>query len=1384
MTQPSDRDLAAGFIVIHGNQSETLRDLLCDWMRAHPLAPLENEVILVQSNGIAQWLTLSLASDPAPGTDDGTADRMDDAGSGPAGTAPAGTPPGASGLGHGLGIAAALDIQLPSRFIWQAYRAVLGDDAVPERAPFGKDLLTWRLMRMLPGLLHQEVFASLRRFLEDDALLRRRHQLAAQLADLFDQYQVYRADWLADWADGHDVLRTARAVAPAGAVGSAAALAVAAEEGGRSGLTGAGAGLDADGHASFMSSSQNLHAQTMRQGMPSGVRPVPEESLWQPALWRALLADGDVADIDRNRAAVHERFMAACADPARARPQRLPRRVLVFGISAMPRQSLEVLSALGRWCQVLMCVQNPSRHYWGDIVPERALLSSRTGRHAHRPGFDPDRALLAGVDHGQALLAAWGRQGRDFIGLLADHDEPEAAERRMLSIDRRADVFIDHEPADTLLLQLQQDILDLAPLAETRQRWPAIDPRQDRSIRFQVCHSAQREVEVLHDQLLAAFAADPTLQPRDVIVMVPDITPYAPHIQAVFGLYAQSWETPAPGHEGTGGMHGRRDPRFIPFSMADQQSRAHEPLLAALEMLLGLPQGRVTVADVLDLLDVSAVQRRFGIEPERLVQLRRWIGQSGIRWGLDEAQRQSLELGRMGDQNSWRFGLRRLLLGYAAGQMAAGAGGEEPASDWQGIEPLDEISGLDGELLGRLQALLDALQQAWQTCCSEATPAEWGLRLQALLNTFFWADDGREGLLLVRLNESLQQWLDDCAEARMDLPLPLSVVREHWLASIDEDGLGRRFLAGAVTFATLMPMRAIPFRHVCLLGMNDGDFPRSRQPADFDLMAGDYRPGDRSRREDDRYLFLEALLSARERLTLSWVGRSIHDDSHRPPSVLVAQLRDHIAAGWRLAGEEGDSPAAQRKGGEALLAALTTQHRLQPFSRAYFAGEDGLFSYAREWQQALQQADAARARARLRGEPGAGAAGVEAPRWPLLPPAEFPDELTLADLTSFLKAPVKYFFQKRLGVYWNDDEDVLPDHEPFSLDGLACWKVQDALVKAQLHSLRVNEQQAGPVAWQAMLENETRRDALLLQLVPVRERALAQLARAGALPVGAFGELQRERLEEPLPKMMADYLHEVVQYPRALPDEPFVWEPLADAALPAGFPPVLGTLDCLRTRADGARVRLVLTASTVVDGKGKTDEKAYRLDRLLDHWVYHLAGNLQDGAMSTVLVGKAQGKACLRLDPLPPKVALQHWHVLLEAWQQGLRRPLPLAAKTGFAWLKKPCHPPEAGAEELPSGDGKPSGAGEPSGADEPSDARKNWQDLTQTYEGAGEEGGKGRFGGQGERDSDMYLARAWPDMMALWQAGEFGEWAERLLRPVWDALHRSSSNDSQKDGA
>ncbi len=252
------------------------------------------------------------------------------------------------------------------------------------------------------------------------------------------------------------------------------------------------------------------------------------------------------------------------------------------------------------------------------------------------------------------------------------------------------------------------------------------------------------------------------------------------------------------------------------------------------------------------------------------------------------------------------------------------------------------------------------------------------------------------------------------------------MIREAWLGGLDQGGLNQRFLAGAVSFCTLMPMRAIPFRLVCLLGMNDGDYPRQQSPLDFDLMRNDYRPGDRSRREDDRYLLLEALLSAREQLYVSWVGRSIRDNGERPPSVLIGQLRDHLAAGWRL-DPDGD--------GEALLRALTQEHPLQPFSRRYFhdapeQGVDGLFTYAREWRE-------------VHREDEIGVPDAEAP----LPPLELEGALGLRALAEFLANPVNAFFQQRLKVRFDDEQLTGNDEEPFELDALDNWKLQFELTE-------------------------------------------------------------------------------------------------------------------------------------------------------------------------------------------------------------------------------------------------------------------------------------------------------------------------------------------------
>ncbi|HSP58413.1 MAG TPA: exodeoxyribonuclease V subunit gamma, partial [Halomonas sp.] len=811
--------LPPGFMVVHGNRLEDLRGLAVEWMTRHPLSPLENEVILVQSNGISQWMKLALAADER---DDGTG---------------------------GSGIAAALNITLPARFLWQAYRAVLthveqDPDAVPATSPFDKSRLLWRLLRLLPELMGHDEFAPLRQFLDGDDDLRKHHQLAERLADLFDQYQVYRADWLDAWGRGEDVLIGARGEA----------------------------------------------------------RPIDDAQRWQPALWRALIEDVGDDGVDSSRAMVHQRFLAAAnALTPDECPPGLPRRVMVFGISSLPQQTLEALAAIARCSQVVLCVHNPCQHYWADIIEHKDLLRAERYRQYRKAGMPARLDVLGDGDgeaglhlHAQPLLAAWGKQGRDYLRLLDEHDDAQQYEGLFAADSLRIDLFepfVDSHGEQRLLNQLQDDIRELRPPHETRETWPAVDARHDDSIVFHVAHGPQREVEILHDQLLAAFSADPKLRPRDIIVMVPDIDQYAPHILAVFGQYARSQQE-------------RDDPRFIPYTLSDQGSRHRLPLLIALETLLRLPELRLSVSELLDLIDVPALRERFGIDENDLPTLRRWIEGAGIRWGLHGRQRASLDLPEGMEQNTWAFGLRRLLLGYTVGEAAAGP--------WQSIEPFDDIGGLEAQLAGPLASLLETLERQWHALREPTDVNGWVQRLRQLLEESFSGDDAQDSLMLAQLEQALQDWQESAEEAGLTRELPLSVVREHWLSQIDEHSLSQRFMAGAVNFATLMPMRAIPFKRVCLLGMNDGDYPRSHPPMDFDLMNGDYRPGDRSRREDDRYLFLEALLSARDQFYVSWVGRSIVDNVEKPPSVLVGQLRDHLKAGWQAQDES------------VLLDALTT----------------------------------------------------------------------------------------------------------------------------------------------------------------------------------------------------------------------------------------------------------------------------------------------------------------------------------------------------------------------------------------------------------------------------------------------------------------------------
>jgi exodeoxyribonuclease V gamma subunit len=1145
---PDATSLSPAFMVVHGNRLDELRSLVISLMRRYPLGPLENEIALVQSNGIAQWLKLALAEDP----------EDDDTG--------------------GCGIAAAIDVQLPGSFMWQLYRTVLGRDEIPAKSLLDKAPLTWRLMRLLPQLIEQPHFEPLRRFLTHDTDLRKRYQLSERLADLFDQYQVYRADWLEDWAEGRHQTRNVR----------------------------------------------------------GEIKPLAPENCWQAELWRALLMDVGEQGMAQSRAGVHQRYIERI-NSLEVAPRNLPARVIVFGISSLPAQVLEALAGLSRFSQVLLCVHNPCRHHWADIVADKDLLRHQYKRQARKAGMPVVLDPQTLHQHAHPLLAAWGKQGRDYINLLDSYDDPNSY--RSVFRDGRIDLFSEGNPT-TLLGQLQDDILELRPLNETREHWPAVDTEQDGSIRFHVAHSAQREVEILHDQLLARFSADPSLRPRDIIVMVPDIDSYAPHIRAVFGQLE------------------RTDPRFIPFTLTDQGQRGRDPLLIAVEHLLKLPDSRFPVSEILDLLDVPALRERFGIDEADLPTLHRWIEGAGIRWGMSAEHRAGLGLPAELEQNSWRFGLRRMLLGYAVGSAGA----------YDGIEPYDEIGGLDAALIGPLVALLDALQVAHQELTRPASPQEWGSRLHDLMQLFFQASNEHDDYLLAQLEDLRETWLETCESVALQDELPLTVVREAWLAGLDQGRLSQRFLAGAVNFCTLMPMRAIPFKLVCLLGMNDGDYPRAQPPLDFDLMGSDYRPGDRSRREDDRYLLLEALLSAREKLYISWVGRSIRDNSDRPASVLVGQLRDHLASGWRLADDRGD-----------LLEALTQEHPLQPFSARYFHQGSALFSYASEWRM-------------LHG------AHEHAAQSQVLEPYVQEEPLGLGQLQDFLRNPVRHFFSQRLKIFFEAIEAPLADDEPFVLDALQRYSLSDSLLEAAL----------------------VRLDQPDLALATHAKR----LQNSGLLPMAGFGECMQRELIEPLPDLLQSYQQLLALWPTPL-----------TSALPVSLQlhgvSVEGWLSGLHQRADGA----VLTISAIPNGIGSP--KTRKWHRLIRPWVNHLVACANGFSMTTALVASDDS---LLLAPFEEPVARRLLGDLLQAWQAGMRQPLPVAVKTAFAWL----------------------GQSDPAKAD--AAARK-------AYEGDGQNS-------EGERRESPALARQFADFDALTADETFSDWCDALYRPLLEAPWRSLAGE------
>ena len=697
-----------------------------------------------------------------------------------------------------------------------------------------------------------------------------------------------------------------------------------------------------------------------------------EDEAWQAALWRRLAKE---IGTDREHPSVAFFRRIETMSEAEVHKAGLPQSAHVFGLPALAPLHLAILRRLARWTALRLYVLNPCQEYWFEVIdPKRLAWLTATRKAEHH-------------EAGNSLLAAWGRQTQAHIDLLlSDDGEPE-------------DPAFAFEPAegDSLLARVQNSILALEEL-------PAGSvalAHGDRSVEVHVCHSLTRELEVLHDQLLMLFAGANAPTPGDILVVTPRLDDAAPLIDAVFGTAPE----------------GRR----IPYAITGQAQRRVNPIARALDSLIALTAGRHPASAVFDLLMQDPVAARFEIDAESLESVRAWIEEAGIRWGLEAAQRNDLGLPPSGD-HTFADGLQRLYLSYAMGETNAcidgriGSGNPEGqravalGSFWRFAEELRQLRR-DWNTPRNAQGWRDALGNALARFVAEAPD---------------WSEDYRA------VQAAIAALHDQMERGGLKTPVPLEVVRSALGELLDESARGG-VPTGRVTFSSISSLRNLPYRVVCAIGMNDGVFPTAGRALEFDLVALAPRRGDRQRRLDERNLFLDLLLAARERLYLSYTGRSVRDNSRKPPSVLVAELLDYVVRA--CSAQTADEGAVRKR--------LVVDHPLQPFSTDYFNpdSEPRLRSFNAEYCEALQQMgkSAAVATLPIKAEEDDEAEtapdiGLSLFPAPLPPPGPEWRTVRLEQLCDFFLSPCRYLLRDRLGIALGEREEELADDEPFLPD--------------------------------------------------------------------------------------------------------------------------------------------------------------------------------------------------------------------------------------------------------------------------------------------------------------------------------------------------------------
>jgi exodeoxyribonuclease V gamma subunit len=746
--------------------------------------------------------------------------------------------------------------------------------------------------------------------------------------------------------------------------------------------------------------------------------PLAADLAWQAALWRRL----------RDRIALPspaERMTEACRrvrdDP---RLLSLPGRVSLFGLTRLPASHIDVLMAIAASRDVHLWLLHPSWVLWDRLAagPSPGSAVAPVSRRN-----DPTAGLPA-----NPLLATWGRDAREMQLVLSAHTERSADEHLSVAGD-----------APTLLGRIQADVrADRAPPGAPSPGGADARPRlapEDRSLQVHSCHGRARQVEVLRDAILHLLAEDPTLEPRHVIVMCPDIDSFAPLIYATFGLGRPEDD----GGAGGGGVEPAEvgpSGRELRVRLADRSIRQTNPVLGALSQLLVLASSRLTASQVLDFAGAAPVRRRFGFDDAELVRVNEWVAAAGIRWGLDGGHRGAWLLPGL-EAGTWESGLRRILLGVAMSEDDRRLVGQ--------VLPIDDVDSSDIDLAGRFAEFVTRLGTAVEALSETQPVSRWVGAIRISADALLATSDRDQWQLL-----QLQALLDDLGRevgatpsgggrggpgpgATGPVAVSLAEVRSLLADRLRGRPTRASFRTGHLTMCTLVPMRSVPHRVVCLLGLDDGVFPRRGAPDGDDLLERDPSVGDRDARSEDRQLLLDALLAAEDHLVIIYSGRDERTNAVRPPAVPLGELLDVIDRTVRndLLDPSGVALPSRQ--------AIVTEHPLQPFDTRNFSY--GTFVAGHPWSFDRVVLDGALASI---GPRSARPAFLARP----LSPAPS-TTIEIDDLVRFVQHPVKAFLRQRLGVVVRDEAIEPMDGLSAEPDALERWAVGSRLLDGLLGGL-------------------------------------------------------------------------------------------------------------------------------------------------------------------------------------------------------------------------------------------------------------------------------------------------------------------------------------------